>query len=117
MLVDDSIVRGTTGGRIVSLLREAGAKEIHFRVSAPPFLHPCYYGTDIDSEENLIAARRTPEEIAKEMGADSLGYLPMSALDELNLGAGCCKACFGGDYPTSVPEKAHKDKYEMKIQE
>ncbi|WP_024857049.1 amidophosphoribosyltransferase [Ruminococcus albus] len=117
VLVDDSIVRGTTGGRIVSLLREAGAKEIHFRVSAPPFLHPCYYGTDIDSEENLIAARRTPEEIAKEMGADSLGYLPMSALDELNLGAGCCKACFGGDYPTAVPEKAHKDKYEMKIQE
>jgi amidophosphoribosyltransferase len=117
VLVDDSIVRGTTGGRIVSLLREAGAKEIHFRISAPPFLHPCYYGTDIDSEENLIACHRTSEEIAAEMGADSLGYLPLSELGELNLHAGCCKACFSGSYPTAVPKEAHKDKYEMKIQE
>ncbi|SDA29781.1 amidophosphoribosyltransferase [Ruminococcus sp. YE71] len=115
VLVDDSIVRGTTGGRIVALLREAGAKEIHFRVSAPPFLHPCYYGTDIDSEENLIAAKHTPEEIAAEMGADSLGYLPESRLDELNLGLGCCKACFNGSYPTAVQKNAVKDRYEMKL--
>ena len=117
VLVDDSIVRGTTGGRIVSLLRDAGAKEIHFRVSAPPFLHPCYYGTDIDSEKGLIASDHTPEEIAKQMGADSLGYLPLERLDELNCGAGCCKACFNGSYPTTVQKNAVKDRYEMKLSE
>ena len=117
VLVDDSIVRGTTGGRIVSILREAGAKEIHFRVSAPPFLHPCYYGTDIDSEDCLIACRHTPEEIAKLMGADSLGYLPAAKLSELTGSNGICKACFTGTYPTAVPAEAHKDKYEMKIKE
>lgn len=115
VLVDDSIVRGTTGGRIVALLREAGAKEIHFRVSAPPFLHPCYYGTDIDSEKGLIADQHTPEEIAAMMGADSLGYLPVERVDELNCGAGCCKACFNGEYGTAIPKGAHKDRYEMKI--
>lgn len=115
VLVDDSIVRGTTGGRIVSLLREAGAKEIHFRVSAPPFLHPCYYGTDIDSEKDLIACHRTPEEIAAQMGADSLGYLPAERLGELIGSDDCCKACFNGFYPTAVPKNAVKDKYEMKL--
>lgn len=115
VLVDDSIVRGTTGGRIVALLREAGAKEIHFRVSAPPFLHPCYYGTDIDSEDSLVACHHTPEETAELMGADSLGYLPVEKLSEL-AGTGCiCKGCFTGAYPTTVPKGAHKDKYEMKI--
>ncbi|WP_294471760.1 amidophosphoribosyltransferase [uncultured Ruminococcus sp.] len=116
VLVDDSIVRGTTGGRIVALLRDAGAKEIHFRVSAPPFLHPCYYGTDIDSEKGLIACQHTADEIAAMMGADSLGYLPVSRLDELG-GEGCCKACFNGDYPTAVPLGAVKDRYEMKLSE
>ena len=115
VLVDDSIVRGTTGGRIVSLLREAGAKEIHFRVSAPPFLHPCYYGTDIDSEKDLIACHRTPEEVAAQMGADSLGYLPAERLGELIGSDDCCKACFNGVYPTAVPQNAVKDKYEMKL--
>lgn len=115
VLVDDSIVRGTTGGRIVSLLREAGAKEIHFRVSAPPFLHPCYYGTDIDSEDGLIASHHTPEETAAIMGADSLGYLPVGRLDELNCGMGCCRSCFTGDYPTAIQRNAVKDRYEMKI--
>ena len=117
VLVDDSIVRGTTGGRIVSLLREAGAKEIHFRVSAPPFLHPCYYGTDIDSEDSLVACHHTPEETAKLMGADSLGYLPVGKLPELTGSSGICKGCFTGSYPTAVPKQAHKDKYEMKIKE
>lgn len=117
VLVDDSIVRGTTGGRIVALLREAGAKEIHFRVSAPPFLHPCYYGTDIDSEEGLIANNHTPEETAAIMGADSLGYLPVERLDELNGGLGCCKACFNGSYATEVQKNAVKDRYEMKLSE
>ena len=83
VLIDDSIVRGTTSQRIVKLLREAGAKEIHMRISAPPFLHPCYYGTDIDSEENLIAFHHTVEEIAKIIGVDSLGYLATDELREL----------------------------------
>ena len=117
VLVDDSIVRGTTGGRIVAILREAGAKEIHFRVSAPPFLHPCYYGTDIDSEDCLIACRHTPQEIAELMGADSLGYLPVEKLSELTGTGGICRSCFTGSYPTAVPKEAHKDKYEMKIKE
>ena len=115
VLVDDSIVRGTTGGRIVSLLREAGAKEIHFRVSAPPFLHPCYYGTDIDSEKDLIACKHTSDEIAAQMGADSLGYLPVERLSGLIDSDDCCKACFNGDHPTKVPENAYKDKYETKL--
>ena len=83
VLIDDSIVRGTTSGRIVRLLKEAGAKEIHMRISAPPFMHPCYYGTDIDSEENLIACHYSVEEIARMIGADSLGYLPANKLGAL----------------------------------
>ncbi len=115
VLVDDSIVRGTTGARIVSLLRRAGAKEIHFRVCAPAFLHPCYYGTDIDSEEGLIANHMTPQQIAEKMNADSLGYLPIERLGEL-VGHNCiCSACFSGEYPTEIPNAAPKDKFEMKI--
>lgn len=83
VLVDDSIVRGTTSGRIVRLLREAGAKEIHMRISSPPFLYPCYYGTDIDSREHLIACSHSVEETAEIIGADSLGYLPVSELGSL----------------------------------
>lgn len=83
VLVDDSIVRGTTSGRIVRLLREAGAREIHMRISSPPFLHPCYYGTDIDSCEHLIACSHSVEETAQIIGADSLGYLPVSGLGTL----------------------------------
>ena len=72
VLIDDSIVRGTTSKRIVKLLKDAGAKEIHMRISAPPFLHPCYYGTDIDSEENLIACHHNIREIEEILGVDSL---------------------------------------------
>ncbi|MBQ4310306.1 MAG: amidophosphoribosyltransferase [Oscillospiraceae bacterium] len=115
VLVDDSIVRGTTSKRIVAMLREAGAKEIHFRVSAPPFLHPCFYGTDIDSCDDLIACRHTVEETADIIGADSLGYLPVSELPSLIGSAGLCSACFTGEYPTTVPEAKLKDKFEMKI--
>ncbi|MFR7991139.1 MAG: amidophosphoribosyltransferase, partial [Anaerovoracaceae bacterium] len=79
----DSIVRGTTSARIVKLLREAGATEVHMRSSAPPFLNPCYYGTDIDSKENLIACKHTIEEIGKIIGADSLGYLDINHLNML----------------------------------
>lgn len=114
VLVDDSIVRGTTSARIVKLLREAGAKEIHMRISAPPFLHPCYYGTDIDSEEHLIACKYSCSEIAGLIGADSLGFLPKNKLGELT---GCmhyCSACFDGNYPTSVPNN-RPGRFERKI--
>ncbi|MCQ2552580.1 MAG: amidophosphoribosyltransferase, partial [Clostridia bacterium] len=116
VLIDDSIVRGTTSKRIVKLLRDAGATEIHIRISAPPFLHPCYYGTDIDSEENLIANHHSVEEISKMLGADSLGFLPTEALPEL-IGKceGYCSACFDGDYPTSIPIDTRKDRFEGKI--
>ena len=117
VLVDDSIVRGTTSKRIVRLLREAGAKEIHMRISAPPFLHPCYYGTDIDSEENLIASHHKREEIAAIIGVDTLGYLPVDKHHEL---VGCrdyCEACFTGDYPTKIPTDLRKDRFEGRLSE
>lgn len=115
VLIDDSIVRGTTSGRIVKLLREAGAKEIHMRISAPPFLHPCYYGTDIDSRDNLIACKHTVEEIAEIIGADSLGYLPVSQLSVLTGSKQYCSACFDGDYPTAIPTDTRKDRFEQKL--
>ena len=97
LLIDDSIVRGTTSKRIVKLLRDAGAKEIHMRISAPPFLYPCYYGTDIDSEENLIACHHSVDEIAGMIGADSLGYLPIGKLNKLISSEDYCAACFRGN--------------------
>ena len=117
VMIDDSIVRGTPSARIVRLLREAGASEVHMRVSAPPFLNPCYYGTDIDSKENLIACSHTPEEIAARTGADSLGYLPLSKLGELIGGGSCCDACFSGRYPTAIPSDTRKDRFERKLSE
>ncbi|MGM9619401.1 MAG: amidophosphoribosyltransferase [Oscillospiraceae bacterium] len=115
VLIDDSIVRGTTAGRIVRLLRAAGAKEIHMRISAPPFLHPCYYGTDIDSEEHLIASKHTVAEIAQIVGADSLGFLPREALGQLAGGGDYCGACFSGDYPTPIPKDTRKDQFEQRL--
>ncbi|MCI8625885.1 MAG: amidophosphoribosyltransferase [Lachnospiraceae bacterium] len=115
VLIDDSIVRGTTSGCIVKLLKEAGAKEIHMRISSPPFLHPCYYGTDIDSEEHLIACQYTIPEIADRIGADSLGYLPIESLSELTGNYGFCNACFGGEYPTKIPEDTRKDRFEQRL--
>ena len=116
VLIDDSIVRGTTSKRIVKLIRDAGASEIHIRISAPAFLHPCYYGTDIDSEENLIANHHSVEEIAKMLGADSLGYLPLESLPEMIDGnCGYCSACFDGNYPTEIPSDTRKDRFEGKI--
>ena len=117
VLVDDSIVRGNTVGRVAKLLRDAGATEVHIRISSPPFLHPCYYGTDIDSEEHLIACHHTVKEIADMIGADSLGYLPVDALGELAGCNGYCKACFSGDYPTKVPTDTRKDRFEQKLSE
>ncbi|MCI8661801.1 MAG: amidophosphoribosyltransferase [Hungatella sp.] len=115
VLIDDSIVRGTTSRRIVTLLRDTGAKEIHMRISAPPFLHPCYYGTDIDSEENLIACHHSVEEISELIGADSLGYLPVQKLNLLTGREGYCAACFDGAYPTDIPADLRKDRFERKL--
>ncbi len=117
VLIDDSIVRGTTSKRIINILREAGAKEIHLRISSPPFKHPCFYGVDVDSEDNLIANHHTPEEIAQLIGADSLGFLPLSTLSEMS---GCdtfCSACFNGQYPTGIPKDPRKDRFEKKLSE
>ena len=117
IMIDDSIVRGTTSARIVKLLREAGAKEVHVRISSPPFLHSCYFGTDIDSEENLIAGKcNSTEEIAKYIGADSLAYLPVECLGELvGNKFGCCKGCFTGIYPVDTSGAGFKNKFDEKI--
>ncbi len=116
VLVDDSIVRGNTMGRVVGLLRGAGASQVHVRISSPPFLHPCYYGTDIDSEENLIACRHSVSQIAEIIGADSLGYLPAEALGLIG-GEGLCSACFDGRYPTKIPRGIKKNRYERRLSE
>ena len=104
VMIDDSIVRGTTSARIVSLLKNSGAKEVHVRISSPPFKHPCYFGTDIPSEDQLIATGKTVDEICKIIGADSLGYLEVDRLSEMICGGtGFCDACFTGNYPMDPP--------------
>jgi len=117
VLIDDSIVRGTTSRQIVNLLLEAGAKEVHMRISAPPFLNPCYYGTDIDSRENLIACSHSVEEIAAMIGVNSLGYLPEEELKNLIGCDKCCSACFDGNYPTAIPSSSAKYRFEGKLSE
>ncbi len=117
VMVDDSIVRGTTSGRVVKLLREAGATEVHFMVSSPPFLYPCYYGTDISSRDALIANKHTVEEIREMVGVDTLGYLDLEDLKKiatLNGKNGFCYACFDGKYSTNIPS-LEPDKYSEKI--
>ncbi len=117
IMVDDSIVRGTTSARIVRLLREAGAKEVHVRLSSPPFTHPCFFGTDVDSEENLIAAHHSIEEIARIIGADSVGFLSLAACDQLAKDSRCgfCKGCFCGQYPVEPPKCQPKNRFEQRI--
>ena len=118
ILVDDSIVRGTTMVRVVKLLRDAGATEIHVRSSAPQFLNPCYYGTDIASREVLIACQHTPEQMAEMFQADSVGFLPLEDVFKLGEGGGCkgyCAACFNGKYPTAEPMEDKSKKYDQKI--
>ena len=112
VMIDDSIVRGTTSNLIVDMLREAGAKEVHMRISAPPFLYPCYFGTDIPSSEQLIAHNRTVDEICKVIGADSLAYLKMERLSEMANGLPICTACFSGEYPVDPPEEDIRGSYE-----
>ena len=117
VLIDDSIVRGTTCRRTIDLLRKAGAKEIHMRVSAPPFVSECYYGTDIDDKNKLIANHHTVDEIAEIIGVDSLRYLSLDDVVKLadNTECGFCTACFGGGYPTPIPQDCGKDRFECKI--
>lgn len=106
IMIDDSIVRGTTSDRIVKMLREAGAKEVHMRVSSPPFLWPCYFGTDVPARDQLIAYNRSVDEICKVIGADSLGYLRIERLPEIVGGnLGICEGCFTGKYPLDPPEE------------
>lgn len=116
VLIDDSMVRGTTSKRIVKLIREAGAKEVHMRFSSPPFISPCYYGTDIDSKDMLIACHHTIDEIAEIIDADSLGFLStehvrMLAKDD----KGYCLACFDERYPTEIPKDTRKSRFEEEI--
>ncbi|WP_124098388.1 amidophosphoribosyltransferase [Ruminococcus sp. Marseille-P6503] len=119
VMIDDSIVRGTTSARIVRLLRDAGAKEVHVRISSPPFVGPCYFGTDIDSKDKLIACRMTNEEICRHLGADSLGYLSVESVKKLAGNSDCdfCVGCFNEKYPIEVPKEMPKDKFEYRISE
>ena len=112
VMLDDSIVRGTTSARIVSMLKEAGAKEVHLRISSPEFLWPCYYGTDIPNKDVLIACKHTVEEIRDLVGADSLGFLSLESLPEIVKGkcGGYCDACFSGNYPTQISERLRQGK-------
>ena len=103
IMIDDSIVRGTTSDRIVGMLRETGATEVHVRISSPPFLYPCYFGTDIPDREQLIAYNRSVDDICKIIGADSLAYLKMERLPELSGGRQYCHGCFSGQYPMKPP--------------
>lgn len=122
ILVDDSIVRGTTSANIIRMLREAGATEVHVRISAPPYINPCYYGTDIDSKDKLIACKMSIDEIRQKIGADSLGYLSLEGVKKIaqcTTGCDFCTACFDGIYPAGVPsQKENKyDKFNYHINE
>ncbi len=105
VVVDDSLVRGTTSQGLVALLKEAGATEVHFRLASPPVRHPCYYGIDMPTREELIASQKTPDEIRSHLGVDSIGYLSLEGmLDSLGPDAKFCSACFSGSYPTSLSD-------------
>ena len=117
IMIDDSIVRGTTTGKIVKLVRDAGAAEVHVRISAPPFVHPCYFGTNVDSQENLIACKMSVGEICSHIGADSLAYLSAESVKRIAEASGCgfCVGCFTGEYPIPKPVRTKKDEFDRKI--
>lgn len=112
IMIDDSIVRGTTSDRIVRMLREAGAKEVHMRVSSPPFLWPCYFGTDVPARDQLIAYNHSVQEISDIIGTDSLAYLRLERLDEMVNHLGICKGCFTGKYPMEPPTQDIRGEFE-----
>lgn len=118
ILVDDSIVRGTTSARLIKLVRDAGAREVHFRITAPPFRHPCFFGVDIPARENLLANGRSVEEMRLLIGADSLGFLSLEAVQKIarDCHLGFCDACFSGKYPMEVPHEAEKNMFESEIE-
>ena len=105
VLVDDSIVRGTTISNLITMLRKAGATEVHVRISSPPFLYPCYFGTDVPSNKQLIASSHSTEEIRQQIGADSLGYMPIEELQNMVGDLPICRACFDSHYPMEVPKQ------------
>ena len=119
VLVDDSIVRGTTSRQIVQLLREAGATQVHLLSSAPEFLYPCYFGVDVDSRDHLIAANHSLEEMRRMLGVDSLGFLSVPSVEKIAEGCslGFCTGCFTGKYPAEPPACVEKDKFERKLSE
>ncbi len=114
VLIDDSIVRGTTSAKVVASLKQAGAKEVHLRISSPPFRHTCHFGTDIDSEDKLIANQLDLDGICRRIGADSLGYLSIEGLKQAC--AGCslsfCTGCLSGDYPVEIGREHSKAQFE-----
>ena len=112
IMIDDSIVRGTTSDRIVRMLRMAGATQVHMRIAAPPFLWPCYFGTDIPAREQLIAYNRSVEQISELIGTDSLAYLKLERLEEIAGGLGICNGCFTGKYPMEPPREDIRGDYE-----
>lgn len=112
IMIDDSIVRGTTSDRIVKMLRDAGATEVHMRVSSPPFLYPCYFGTDIPARDQLIAYHRSVEQIRQVIGADSLAYLDIKRLGGLVDGLSYCHGCFSGEYPIAPPTEDIRGEFE-----
>lgn len=117
VLIDDSIVRGTTSRRIIKMLRDAGAKEVHMRVSSPPFMHPCYFGTDIPNRDNLIACRYSEGELAEKLNADSIGFLSCESLGKIipgKEGSFCC-GCFSGKYPVKIAGKTECESPERSI--
>jgi amidophosphoribosyltransferase len=106
VIVDDSIVRGTTSRKLVKALREAGALEVHMRISSPPVTHPCFYGIDTDNQDQLIAAKMSVEEITKQLEVDTLAYLSLQGMIQATRedSESFCSACFTGKYPVAVPE-------------
>lgn len=116
VMVDDSIVRGTTSRRIVQMLKDAGATEVHMRISSPPIKYPCYFGIDTPSRTQLVASNHSIEEIRQKVSADSLGFLSIEGLLQTPINAKCefCTACFSGDYPMEVPVEEDKMKFERR---
>jgi amidophosphoribosyltransferase len=112
VIVDDSIVRGTTSRKLVKTLRDAGATEVHMRISSPPVTHPCFYGIDTDSQDQLIAATKSVAEIAAQIGVDSLSYLSRQGMLVATREdtSSFCTACFTGDYPIAIPDPIKRTK-------
>ena len=119
VMIDDSIVRGTTSAHLVAMLREAGATEVHMRISCPPFLYPCHFGTDVPDRSMLLAVGRSVEDMRKIIGVDSLAFLSLGALHKIaqEVHIGVCDACFTGEYATEIPEPDGPDKYEQHIED